>query len=213
MEPINTWNNRLENVLLEQKHKCSSYKWIHEEENKKYKTRNTYLNIITIVFVSSTATASSIAATVDISEYRMYNNIINILFPIILYITAILNSIQEFLKYEKQSEKHKLAAIRYTALYNNINRMLSLEPSQRQSPTDYFLWATKEYDNINSSSPSISRNISSKYEKKFGLISSIINCNNDEKDMNIVKIDNYTIDQSERFKYEAERFVLNSFNC
>ncbi len=223
--PIDTWNSKTEEILSEQKQKCIGYKWMHEEETEKYSTRNKWFNIVSIIVVSATATSTSITGTAEVNNIGdMYISITRIIYPIILYLTAILNSLQHFLNYEKLAEQHRTSSLRYNLLYNNINRMLALEPQQRQLVNDYFTWCNKEYDNLFQSSPDISKNTVDLFNKEFktSLVNHVkLNCNNKNDCTDTVVImdnvntnTNTTINtlETERIKYDLDRFMVNSYS-
>lgn len=233
---ISIWNSKIEKILIEQKNKCGAYKWMHELECDHLSKINKTMNITNIAIVSISATASIITNDLEFKGHFA----INIIYPIMLYITTVISSLQHFLNYEKLSEKHRTASIRYTALYNNIKRVLSLDENQRQEANTYFEWVNKEYDNIFSSSPDISQTTILKFENTFKTnISFVLSdveadahvCVNDnnfimqiEKDSSSdssVEIKKQEIHaeqqriqtETEKLKYELDRFIVHSYNC
>lgn len=228
MPYIKKWSENIEEILIQQQNKCAAYKWLHEADCNILSKRNKFLSITTIMIVSFSATVSTITADIGNKESKLIMYI-QIIYPIFLYLSAIISSLQQFLNYEKEAEKHRTSSIRYTALYNNIKRMLTLEPEQRQHVYNYFTWVNKEYDNIFTSSPSILSSTVNIFEKKFKTdFSSLKNDieNNDkifeneaeESHSEIIimnEIENSTPieTETERLKYELDRFMINSYNC
>ncbi len=203
---ITAWSDNVEKILIKQYNKCAAYKWMHDYDSDHISIRNKRLNILSILLVSISATTSLV--TNNSIMHHTLTVIINITYPVLLYISTVISSLQHFLNYEKEAEKHRTASIRYNALYNNVVRMLALEVSQRQQVNDYFNWATKEYDNIFSSSPDISDKAKEEFKKQF-------NVNIEEETVEVVTLKDTTkpLSESEKIKYELERFMVNSYNC
>ena len=236
---IKKWTENIENILLEQQKNCAAYKWMHERDSMILKKRSKYMSITTISIVSFSATISTLINNIKGQNINneVYITIINIVYPIFLYISAVLSALQQFLEYEKEADKHRTTSIKYTALYNNIKRVLSLDPDERQNVNNYFTWVNKEYDSIFNGSPDIISSSLEEFDKKFGIFITqdvqpeplqeneiielpvII-----QKERNPLKKssksskssdENVTIDiQNEtiRLKYELDRYMQNSYS-
>lgn len=211
---ITSWTENVEKILVQQSNKCASYKWMHDHDADNLVNRNKIMNIVSILFVSISATSSLVSNNVAIDNNKAWLEILNIIYPILLYITTVLSSLQHFFNYEREAEKHRTASIRYNALYNNVIRMLALDKSQRQNVNDYFTWATKEYDNIFGSSPDISDLAVNNFKKSF---ESEVPENEptilEVKTLNQIENNRKIVPESEKLKYELERFVISSYNC
>lgn len=206
---ITNWTSNVEKILTKQYNKCAAYKWMHDYDSDSITIRNKTLNIVSILLVSVSATTSLATNNASQDNYWIYT--INIVYPVLLYISTVISSLQHFLNYEKEAEKHRTASLRYNALYNNVVRMLALEVSQRQQVNDYFNWATKEYDNIFSSSPDISDIAKLKFKKDFNIN---IEDNGQDKVVEVLTLTEIKpLTESEKLKYELDRFMVNSYNC
>lgn len=209
---IETWSPNVEKILTKQKNKCAAYKWMHDYDSDSITVINKRMNIISILLVSVSATTS--LATNNSSQDNKWIFVINIVYPILLYISTVISSLQHFLNYEKEAEKHRTASLRYNALYNNISRILALEVQQRQQVNDYFNWATKEYDNIFSSSPDISDVAKGKFKKEFNINIDDFYSNTSNKVVEVLTLkDTHPLPEHEKIKYELERFMVNSYHC
>lgn len=211
---ITSWTENVEKILIQHSNKCASYKWMHDHDADYLVNRNKILNIVGILFVSISATSSLVSNNVSVDNNKIWLDVLNVIYPILLYITTVISSLQHFFNYEREAEKHRTASIRYNALYNNIIRMLALDKTQRQNVNDYFTWATKEYDNIFGSSPDISDIAVVKFKKDFSSEAP------DEKPtvlevktLDQIENNRKVIPESEKLKYELERFVISSYNC
>lgn len=218
---IKYWTYKIEKILHEQKNKCASYKWMHEYECDILSSRNKMLNILNIAIVSLSATGSIITNDLFSNE-KQFLQIFNIIYAIMLYMTSVMSSLQHFLNYEKEAEKHRTVSVKYTTLYNNIKRMLSLDSEQRQSVDNYFTWVNKEYDSIFLSAPDISSSTVLNFETKFNTdLSLIITDTNNDTNSEIVVIDDNPEENNissnnyntEKLKYELDRFMIHSYNC
>jgi hypothetical protein len=200
--------------LEEYQNKCASFLWMHEKECKSLTLRNTVINVTSIVIVSFTATASLISENLKDSFLEANKNLFDsfkIVYILLLYFSAVLNSLSQFFNYSKEAEKHRNSCIRYTALYNNIKRTLAVDLENPRIDEEYFLLSTTEYDNIFSSSPEISGNIIKDFEKNF--VPEIIE-DKIYKMKNGGIVDEAFIQalNSEKNKYEMERFIVSSFS-
>ena len=70
-------------------------------------------------------------------------------------------------KLTETAEKHKIASSKFSNIYNNIERQLSLMPENRQIAPDYHRWISQVYDTLYGSAPDIDPPIIDEYIKKF----------------------------------------------
>lgn len=225
------WNdssNNLEKALLKHKKNCLAYKWMHEQECFRYYKRNKILNIISIIVTFIVGLTSIITDNLlidlHLDEFKFIIN--SIITPFFLFMVSFINGIQQNSKFEQQAEHHNLANIRYNALYSNIDRMLTINKEDRQEPVDYFKWVNDQYDNLGLSSPIICTKIKEQFIKKFGCTLEQIDLDNYNKDNvniqtdSVINIDtlqdkgknnNHLNLETERSKYELERFMMESF--
>lgn len=211
---ITSWTENVEKILVQQSNKCASYKWMHDHDADYLVNKNKVLNIVSILFVSISATSSLVSNNVAIDNNKAWLEVLNIIYPILLYITTVISSLQHFFNYEREAEKHRTASIRYNALYNNVIRMIALDKTQRQNVNDYFSWATKEYDNIFGSSPDISDLAVNNFKKNFASeVPEHEPAILEVKTLNQIENNRKVVPESEKLKYELERFVISSYNC
>jgi len=159
---INGWNPKFEENTRLLGSKSGVYRMMHDEASGYYSKINTIISIITIILVTGTGTGSF--SLVNVEETAQ----VKILIGFVLYVTALLSGIKDFLNLTQISEKHKLYSIRFSALYNNIQRQLSLYPEERQNGKDYISWVNSEFDNLLFSNPDIPSKIKNKLLDEFG---------------------------------------------
>lgn len=214
---MNHWSTNIIKILSDYKEICITRKWLHETEARKYKTKNKYLNFMSIFFTSITATSSTVTSSIQMTN-NTYSQISDIISPIVLYITAVINLLQHFYNFEQIAEQHYTFSLRYNTLQNNIHRMLALDEIERQDVHDYFKWVTTEYDNLTSNMPSISTNTINEYDKQFKTIfnDNPIKLDSDNKmsinALNISSPIQTNEMDSKRLKYDLERYALNCYN-
>lgn len=185
--------DKIHTYLLDVQNKCYEYSQIHLNSGNKYSLNNTIFNIINIVFTSGVATLTAATSNVD------PNPTISIISTILLYCCAVLNSLQQFLNFEKLAEKDRTLSSRFTSLSNNIKKFLTLEEIENKDIVEYFNWVSNTFEEILT---------------KTELVQSIdpplqaIQISSVSSNENLLNFDYLT--ERERLKYETERFFVNS---
>lgn len=206
---VDKWSEGVEEVLQDQQNKCAAYKWMHENQCRTLNRRYKMFNIINIFIVSFTATFTTVKDNVN-TDSPIHS--VEFITPGLLYFSAVITSLQQFLNFQKEAEKNRNSAIKYTELYYNIKRTLALERNQRQQIKSYYNWVNKEYDNIFSSAPDVEQYSVKDFEKKFNIGFNIINNkNSDEEEPVICVRQSHSQSDSGKIKYELDRFISHSY--
>ena len=191
MEPV-------KNLLLEYKNKSASYSFIHKKEYEKLIYRERVLSISSIILVSASTTGNLILENSSFSG----NSYLIISYSIVLYFSAFLSGLSQYLGYPQKSEKNKIVSCRYSNLFNKIQRSIITDDVSRE----IFNKFVEEYDEIFKESPMISDDSIKKFTDDFltswtgeneHVLASQPNCNED-----IIKKMN-----DPRIAYELERFI------
>lgn len=216
---LNGWNKRIEYTTKMLGIKSGAYRIMHDEASTYYYRLNKIISICSISLVTLTATGSFTTITIE------DDIIIKIITGIVLYVIAFITSLKEFFNYTQLSERHKLYSIRFSALYHNIQRQMSLNEEDRQDGKDYIGWINNEFDSLFFSNPEIPQNIKEKVLKKYGnkMDNEIILCNSSDEDSKsidsnesksidgndsvIVNINNENKKLTEKTKYEVDRYM------
>lgn len=127
-------------ILKKYEELSSAYNELHSKSRTYYSSMNTKLNVANIVVVSLIGISNNITTISDVN-----NKYVSIVYSIVLYFTALMSTLQQFLKYEELSEKHRVSSIRYNHLHN-----LCLISKEEDLKT-----IIKEYENIYNSAPVI----------------------------------------------------------
>lgn len=207
-------SSKIYSYLLDIQTKCFEFAETHSNESKKYSYQNTALNITNIVITSGVATL-----TTSFSSLRTDNEgsvvTVSVVSAVLLYVSAVLNSVQQFLNFEKLAEKNKITSIKFITLGNNIKRFLAIEELQNQDIVEYFKWVSSTYEEILSSNTKDELNL----ELPRNLVSVNIQQAKKDDNNNILNVNLSDTDEeqimshqeTDRVKYEIDRFAMNSY--
>jgi hypothetical protein len=166
--PKKNWTAPLEQLLVTWAEKASGYAWLHQKSAIAYKKRNLCLSIPASVF----GYVAGITVLLSNDVFNDCTNTIN--GPIIrglIGITAItagiLSNFQEMFTFKEESEKHRIATLRFLSFFREISCELSLDPKYRSAPMDYITLKRFEFDKILEQSPDIPEGIIFEFNKKF----------------------------------------------
>lgn len=112
-------------------------KILHRKAADHYSRMNTVINIFNITLVSAISIVNNVSA---VSGYQ--NVILQVGYSGLLYLSALISTIQQFFKFDELAEKHRTASTRYNHLYNVI-----------QMPENIISNIIEEYENIYNNSP------------------------------------------------------------
>jgi len=135
-----------------------SYTWIHRENS-------TYLNdMYEWISVISYSLSFFNGVILIFPNNIIYIRIFNILlaFSAGLLVFYIKNK-----KFPETAERHKIASSKFSNIYNNISRQLSLDISLREAAVAYHRWITAQYENLYGTAPDIDPPIIEEYVRKF----------------------------------------------
>ena len=194
--------DKIHTYLLDTQNKCSEYSDIHLKKSKDYSKKNTIFNIINIVFTSGVATLT--AATTNLDS----KNTISIISSVLLYCSAVLNSVQQFLNFEKLAEQDLTLANRFCSLGNNIKKFLTLEELENKDLVEYFNWVSNTFEELLNKTSIIDI---PKIEENNQIIkiesNEPLSYNSNEHLLNFD-----ALSERERVKYEMDRFNVNSYS-
>ena len=181
----------IDSKLNEISEKCKGYSAFYFKKSTTYSTINTVLNIINIAFTTITGIISTYTATVSKSE-TLYLSYIS---SFMLYTSAGINSVQQFLNLESLSEKRKTTAMRFLAMSNNIVKYLYTDTSMDKK--EYLKWVLTEYESILSQESLVANKM-------------VIDENNDNPQLDI-RVTGESVPPP-HYKYEVDRFLVTSYN-
>lgn len=150
----------MEALLKDYKYKTATYSFIHKKEGDSLSFKDKVIGITNVILVSLSTTGNLISE-MDSSNY--YKIPVNLSLSAILYFSAFLSGISQYCNYSKNAEKNYNSHIRYSSLFNKIERCLATENITR----DIFNTLTEEYDDIFKDSPCVSGETVNHFNKNF----------------------------------------------
>ena len=123
----------------------------HYVLSAKVRLLNYILGVPTIVI------AMLIASYIFLSLNQELGLWIKMLFGLLALLTAILASLQTFLKYSEQAENHRNASARYQALFNAIDQLLAIPPKDEAALGEWCDKLRERWDELNLEAPNIVR--------------------------------------------------------
>ena len=79
-------------------------------------------------------------------------------------LTAILASLQTFLKYSEQAENHRNASVRYQALFNMVEQQAAIPPKDEQTLAEWCDRLRERWDELNLEAPSVPRKLRAEHD-------------------------------------------------
>lgn len=151
-----TWNNEIENILKNNKIKCTKYALLYKKDSEKYYRYHNYLfftnSVITSITSMSIITSNSLFTTINPDTI----NIINIIFGGLIVFSTALSSFQHITNYNDLSNQHKNASIKYKCLAANMSILLSLDDTKKMNSIESFAQVNDEFTTLENNSPIIS---------------------------------------------------------
>lgn len=114
--------------------------------------RMNYILGVPVIFISM-AVASYIFFTINHNPSFWVKMIAGML----LLLSAILTSLQTFLKYSEQAENHRNASARYQSLHNAVDQRLAFAPKDERSLVDWCDKLRDRWDELNLEVPNVAK--------------------------------------------------------
>ena len=159
------WTEPIEQLILTWAEKASGYAWLHRKSCIIYKRRNLYISIPASIF--SYIAGITILFSNDVAVGGTGESSLKGVVGIFAIMAGILSNFQEMFTFKEESEKHRIASLRFLSFFREISCELSLEPSCRSSPMDYLTIKRFEYDKILEQSPDIPELIIKRFNTNF----------------------------------------------
>lgn len=183
---------KIEVKLNDISEKCKGHSASFFNKSKTYSIVNTVLNVINISFTTITGILSTYSATTTENRLEIYNYISSVM----LYTSACINSVQQFLNLESLSEKRKTTAMRFLALSNNIIKYLYTDTNMDKR--EYIKWVLNEYETILS------------HESLVENATLVAMATNPEYDTLMTSSDE--IPDQPHYQYEIDRFAVSTYS-
>lgn len=169
IEENNGWNSELETIVANIGEKCAGFKWMHNKAINNYNFWYHFLGIINIIFASASSVLTQInTCSIDPVTKEAATGWEIILATVLMGLTAIMCGVNQFTNFGEISNKHQQAKSNYASLEHDIRIALGVYRKDRQIGKDFAEWISKEFDNIEASSPSIPDRIQKQYQNLIG---------------------------------------------
>ena len=186
IEENNGWNTELETIVASIGEKCAGLKWMHGKCVSYYNFWYHFIGIIVIVLAAasgSTIVSQVNSCSVDSNGQKASNWII-ILVAILMFVTSVASTIQQFKNWGTVANQHQQTKTNYASLEHDIRIALGVYRKDRQIGKDFVEWISKEFDSIEGNSLPIPSRIQDQYRK---LISGRDISHNDEIEKIVIK--------------------------
>ena len=157
----NYWNDNQERLLKGWSEKARCYSWMHLRSSKYYRKLN-YLFTIPAILLSAMSGSANFMVSGSGSSYEM-----TVTLGCINLFTAMLMSVNQFLKLPEYTDRHKTAGSGFGKFLRNINTQLALDIEDREPGVQFVNVCQKDFDTLVEQSPHIPDEIITAFKKEF----------------------------------------------
>lgn len=148
---MNNWNNGIEDNVISIKNNCNKLKTIHHKHS--IFIHNIYKKIILLLlFISPISGSTTFISNFLSIKCNIYTELMATMFSFfstgIIFILKVKNI-------QAKVINHRLSSTKFHILEYNIERQLLLERKDRMNGKNYLLWVNQNFDEIESSTPSL----------------------------------------------------------
>lgn len=164
------WNRIVMTQLKKIGEKSIGYKWMHEQEilhNDKWNSIYSILEIILLAIIGTIQSGEFIGFVGNFGLGNYYGAVvsINAVQLGLVFIYAVVKGLKDFGNYDKLVFEHRLAKLKFSEIYSDIEKQFS-RPISRRCDGDTFLEAkSKEFNDLMFNVPTISKDIVNQYMK------------------------------------------------
>lgn len=148
-----SWNDKQEELMKAISERSNGMRWLHTQCNIYFEKANFYLTIPNVVLttINGGFTMSLPALLPDGASGRIVTTVLGL----VSIFSAMLITMNQYIKSQQMMESHRAAALAYSKLYRMISNELSLRRDQRTNALDFLKFVRIEQDRLESMSPSI----------------------------------------------------------
>ncbi len=155
------WTVQQEQLLVTWAEKASGYAWLHTRSVSYFKRRNLYISIPAAIF------GYGAGASTLLSDGGLAHPWARGLIGMSAIMSGLFSNFQEMFTFKEESEKHRVASLRFLAFFRDISCELSMEPASRNVGIDYITLKRLEFDKMLEQSPDIPECIVDKFNATF----------------------------------------------
>lgn len=159
--PTNEWTENQEQLLVGWAEKASGYVWLHNRGTQYFKKRNRYISIPAVFFAyAAGSSAFLLTDEIDLFYIKAFIGVASI-------ISGLFSTFQEMFMYKEESERHRIAALRFSSFFRDISSEMSIRGIKRTDPNQYITLKRIEFDRILEQSPDVPRVIIDEFNLAF----------------------------------------------
>lgn len=166
---LNGWSKEQERLMAEWADIASCYRWMHDQSEKIFHSKNLWINLPVIVLSTLGGTANFGLQSLfgDNEALKSYAS-----FGIggISLFAGLLTTVGNYLRYAQLEESHRVASIAWGKFQRLSAVELALNPNERMDALDFLKICRAELDRLIEQAPPIPMTIVKKFEKRFGSI-------------------------------------------
>jgi len=159
-----TWTDQIESLLSGWADTAAVYKWLHDKSHRKYKRKNKYLSIPTMVLSLITGSLGIGLQGYVPAEYMSIGQ--GALGGMGIFI-GILQGLQTQFGWAQRSEKHLASCLGWGKLQRNIQIELAVEREFRKDADSFVKVCRMEYDRLTEQSPAIPSDVLEFFKQMF----------------------------------------------
>lgn len=160
-EIMATWNEHQELLLKGIAERSNCMRWLHTESNHYFENLNFYFTIPNVIIstLNGSFTMSLNSLFPDPASQRGATTVIGL----ISILSAVLITMNQYVKSQQMMESHRTAALSYGKLYRIIMNELALRRDQRTNGLDFLKVVRVEIDRLENTAPNIPEFIIKKF--------------------------------------------------
>jgi len=166
--PSKTWSDQQEQLLITWAEKASGYAWLHQRSIKLFKRRNLYLSIPATIFGYVAGVTILLSNDVFSDCSHLFNRAwLRGCIGTIALMAGLFSNFQEIYSFKEESEKHRIAHLRFMAFFREISCIVTTAPKYRATSADFITMKRLEFDKILEQSPDIPQCIITAFNHTF----------------------------------------------
>ena len=164
MDDVETisWNDALERLIAEEAERCIGLAWLHNECERVFSTRTTWIALPVIVL-------STLNGFLSGSSQMIFSNATTSSIGIggVSLFTGVLSTIGSYFAWAKRTEAHRISAIQYQKLSRFLSIEMTLPKKERIHAKDILKMMRDQVERLMEISPAIPEFILEKYKGRF----------------------------------------------
>ena len=158
------WTDQIESLLSAWADTAAVYKWLHDKSHRKYKRKNKFLSIPTMILSLITGSLGIGLQGYVPAQYMSIGQ--GALGGMGIFI-GILQGLQTQFGWAQRSEKHASSSLGWGKLHRNIQIELSVEKEFRKECDSFVKVCRMEYDRLTEQSPAIPSDVLEMFKQTF----------------------------------------------